>query len=202
MKNSLLKILMLLAATAAMSNAHAEKADRDKPVHLEADKVTVDDKQQLHVYEGNVVLTQGTLIIKSSRLNVKQDAEGYQRGIAISGAKGLAWFRQKREGRDDYVEGEAERIEHDNRTEITEFFDRAYVKSGLDEVTGQYIIFNSTTENYVVTNGPKGSHAPAGSNQRVRAIIQPKNKTGAVTPTATPPASLIPTPTLGKEPKQ
>jgi lipopolysaccharide export system protein LptA len=198
MKNSHLKILMLLAAAAAMSNAHAEKADRDKPVHLEADKVTVDDKQQLHVYEGNVVLTQGTLIIKSSRLHVKQDAEGYQRGIAISGAKGLAWFRQKREGRDDYVEGEAERIEHNNRTQITEFFNRAHVKSGLDEVSGQYIVFDSKTENYVVTNGPNGSHAPADSNQRVRAIIQPKNRSDAVTP----PASLIPTPTLGKEPKQ
>jgi lipopolysaccharide export system protein LptA len=168
-------VLLGILAASWFSVAHAERADRDKPVNLEADKVTVDDKQQLHVYEGNVKLVQGTLVIQAERINVKQDAAGYQRGIAHSGANGLAKFRQKREGRSDYVEGEAERIEHDNRTERTEFFNRAHVKSGLDEVTGQYIVFDAKTENYVVTSGPNGGNAPPGSNQRVRAVIQPKN---------------------------
>jgi lipopolysaccharide export system protein LptA len=177
MKN-LYTFTVLLSVIAAnwFSLAHAERADRDKPVNLEADKVTVDDRQQLHVYEGNVKLVQGTLIIQAERINVKQDAAGYQRGIAHSGATGLAKFRQKREGRSDYVEGEAERIEHDNRTERTEFFNRAHVKSGLDEVTGQYIVFDAKTENYVVTSGPNGGNAPPGSNQRVRAVIQPKSQ--------------------------
>ena len=174
--------------------AWAEKADRDKPVQLEADKVTVDDKQQLHVYEGNVILTQGTLVIKANRLNVKQDADGYQRGIAIGGANatdGRASFRQKREGKDDYVEGRAERIEHDNRTEKTEFFVRGHLKSGLDEVTGHHIIFDSKTENYVVSGGPAakaGTPGAATGSQRVTAVIQPKNKDA----TTTAPAVTIP----------
>lgn len=181
--------------------ARAEKADRDQPVKLEADKVTVDDRQQLHIYEGNVILTQGTLVIKSNRLHVKQDADGYQRGIAFGGANGLAWFRQKREGKNDYVEGQAERIEHDNRTEKTEFFVRGHVKSGLDEVTGPYIIFDGKTENYVVSGGSGGkastSTSPAGS-QRVTAVIQPKNKETTTAPT--PPAASTKLPEGGAPP--
>lgn len=171
-------IALLAAALPALSAAPAmaEKADRDKPVVLEADKVTVDDRQQLHVYEGNVILTQGTLVIRSSRLDVKQDAAGYQRGIATggpAGGKGLATFRQKREGRDDYVEGEAERIEHDNRTDKTEFFNQGQVKSGQDEVRGNYIVYDARTENYMVTGTGVGGTKPGG---RVTAVIQPKNK--------------------------
>jgi lipopolysaccharide export system protein LptA len=174
-------------------NGYAERADRDKPVNLEADKVTVDDRQQLHVYEGNVVLTQGSLTIKASKLHVKQDALGYQRGIALSGAKGVASFSQKREGRNDFVEGEAERIEHDTRSEKTEFFNRAHVKSGLDEVSGQYIVYDLKTENYVVTSGPNGSNAAPGSGERVRVTIQSRNPNAA--PVGT---TVIPS----KEPKQ
>jgi lipopolysaccharide export system protein LptA len=179
---------MLGGALALMAslNASAERADRDKPVNLEADKVTVDDRQQLHIYEGNVILTQGSLTIKAGKLHVKQDALGYQRGIAFSGAKGVASFSQKREGRNDYVEGEAERIEHDTRSEKTEFFNRAHVKSGLDEVRGQYIVYDLKTENYVVTSGPNGSSAAPGSGERVRVTIQPRNQNPASATTAIP----------------
>ena len=96
--------LALLALTTPP--AHAEKADRGKPVNIEADRVTVDDKNKIHIFEGHVVLTQGTLTIRSDKLVVSQDAEGYQRGIATGGEGGLARFRQKREGKNEWVDGE------------------------------------------------------------------------------------------------
>ena len=192
MKSSLLPFLL---ATIVSSPALAERADRDKPVNLEADKVTVDDKQQLHLYEGNVILTQGTLVIRAERITVKQDAQGYQRGIAFGQTGTPARFRQKREGRDDYVDGEADRIEHDDRSEKTEFFNRARVRSGLDEVSGQYIQFDARTEQYLVTNGPAGTTAAPGSDSRVRAVIQPKNRADTANPAgaAAPASSLPPT---------
>ncbi|MGE5468929.1 MAG: lipopolysaccharide transport periplasmic protein LptA [Ignavibacteria bacterium] len=166
----------LLALALAASAAHAEKADKDKPVNLEADRITVDDAQKVHILEGNVQLVRGTLVIRTDKLVVTQDADGYQKGVAYGGANGLAHFRQKREGKDEYVEGEAERLEHDAKTDITQLFTRAYVKSGLDEVRGQYIQYNGTTENYVVTSGPNGTVAAAkGKPGRVHVIIQPRN---------------------------
>ena len=174
------KITPLLAACllAALSlNVHAEKADREKPINIEADRFSMDDINKVQIFEGNVVLIQGTLQLPTSRLVVTQDADGFQKGVATSGAGGLAHFRQKLEGKDEYIEGEGERIEHDARDEITQFFVRAWVRSGLDEVKGQFISYNALTEKYLVTNGAGETRTATGAAQaRVRAIIQPKAK--------------------------
>ncbi|MBA3031894.1 MAG: lipopolysaccharide transport periplasmic protein LptA [Gammaproteobacteria bacterium] len=172
-------LLVLFACTVLGSGAAlAERADREKPVHLEASRVTVDDVKRVHVFEGNVVLTQGTLVIRTAKLVVTQDAEGFQKGVATGGSNGLARFRQKREGKDEYVDGESERIEYDSRAEKAEFFTRAYIKSGVDEVRGHYISYDGKTEQYLVTAVPGASQSS--EQGRVTAIIQPKNaKTGA-----------------------
>ena len=182
----------LLAATAA----RAEKADRDKPVNIEADRVSVDDVKKVQTFEGNVQLVKGTLVIRAERIVVTQDDDGYQRGVATGSGTTLPRFRQKREGQDEFVEGEAERIEHDAKAEKTEFFNRAWVKSGLDEVRGQFISYDARSENYSVTSGPNGTRARPGSGERVRAVIQPKNKdAGAGTPPQ--PAGAIAPPLKG-----
>ncbi len=159
--------------------SRAELADRDKPVHIEADKVTVDDVKKVQTFDGNVQMVKGTLIIRAPRIVVTQDENGYQRGVATGTPSVLPRFRQKREAVDEYIEGEAERIEHDAKLEKTEFFNRAWVKSGLDEVRGQFISYDAKSENYFVTSGPDGTRAKPGSGDRVRAVIQPKNKDAA-----------------------
>ena len=174
------KILNLIAPALLLAlalPAYAEKADKEKPINLEADRISMDDIKKQQIFEGNVILTQGTLQIRTNRLVVTQDADGFQKGVATGGANGLARFKQKREGSDDYIEGEGERIEHDAREEKTEFFIRGWVRSGLDEVKGQYISYDSLTEKYVVTNGAGQTKNATGAPQaRVRAIIQPKGK--------------------------
>jgi lipopolysaccharide export system protein LptA len=187
MKHSLQLIFVAgIAGTLfAAGVARAEKADRDKPVNIEADRVSVDDVRKVQVFEGNVQLVKGTLVIRAERIVVTQDDDGYQRGVATGTAGTPPRFKQKREGQDDFIEGEGERIEHDAKAEKTEFFNRAWVKSGLDEVRGQFISYDALTEKYVVTSGPNGTRAQAGSGERVRAVIQPKNK-DAATPASRP----------------
>lgn len=173
--------------TALSVPAFAEKADREKPMNLEADRISMDDIKKVQIFEGNVILTQGTLQIRTNKLVVTQDADGFQKGVATGGANGLARFRQKREGRDDYIEGEGERIEHDARDEKTEFFVRAWVKSGLDEVKGHYVSYDALSEKYLVTNAGGDTKSAAGAPQaRVRAIIQPRSKTTPENITAEP----------------
>lgn len=184
-----LAVIAVIAGVAiAAPVAKAEKADRDKPINLEADRVSVDDVKRVQTFEGNVQLLKGTLMIRAERIVVIQGDDGFQRGVATGAGNQLPRFRQKREGQDDYIEGEAERIEHDTRTEKTEFFNRAWVRSGLDEVRGQFISYDARAEKYVVTSGPGGTRAQPGSSDRVRAVIQPKNKdVGTATPA--PPGS-------------
>ncbi len=161
--------------------ALADKSDKQKPVELEADKMTVDDQKQTQVFEGSVQLTQGSLQIRANRLEVTQDALGYQKGIAYGDGKQQAWFKQRREARDDFVEGKGERIVHDAKNDITEFFGNAWVKNGQDEITGPYIRYDSKSQNYVVNN-QQGTTKPSLNDPnagRVRAVIQPKDAASA-----------------------
>jgi lipopolysaccharide export system protein LptA len=174
---NLLPATLAIAALLAAGGALAERADRDQPVNIEANRITVDEAKKIQIFEGNVQLTQGTMVLRAERLVVSQDANGYQKGIAYAGSGRPASFRQKREGRDEYIEGEAERIEHDSKAEKAELFNKAQIKSGLDEVHGQYISYDARTENYLVSGtSPDTASAQPGVQGRVRAVIQPKNR--------------------------
>jgi lipopolysaccharide export system protein LptA len=175
-------------ALAPIFSAHAERADRNKPVNLEADRVTVDEAKQTATFEGNVVLTQGTLMIRGDRMIVRQDGDGFKSGVAYGN---LASFRQKREGYDEYIEGFAERLEYDGKNEKLEMFNRAYLKKTNDDVRGNYISYDATTEFFRVIGGGKEAGTPNNPEGRVRAVIQPKAKIDA--PTA-PPVTLKPAP--------
>src|SRR5688572_18864106 len=127
-----LETLMLAGLIAqAGAPAWAERADRDKPVNLEADRVDLDDARKEAVFEGNVTLTQGTLMIKGDKIIVKQDADGFQYGIAYGKP---AHFRQKREGFDEYIEGFAERLEYDGKADKVQMFTNARIQRSGDEV--------------------------------------------------------------------
>ena len=166
--------LPLLALNLALVTlpALAERADRNQPVDIEADRMSVDDRNKVHVFEGNVVLTQGSLVIHSDKLVVSQDANGFQSGIATGSESRLATFSQKREG-NGQVEGEAERIEYDSRNEQARLYRRARVASGGDEVRGNYIEYDALSENYLAAQAP-GNAPPTAGSGRVRAVIQPK----------------------------
>jgi lipopolysaccharide export system protein LptA len=177
MKRISLAALLALALGLSALPALAERADRNQPVNIEANRVTVDDRNKVHVFEGDVVLTQGTLVIRGTKLVVTQGADGFQSGVATGSDKRLANFRQKREGSNEYVEGEAERIEYDSRAERARLFNQARVKSGADEVRGHFIEYDALSENYLVTNQPDTGTAKTLGDGRVRAVIQPKNST-------------------------
>jgi lipopolysaccharide export system protein LptA len=167
---------LLLPAT-----GRAELADRDKPINLEADTVNLDDANKVSVYQGNVQLSQGTLLIRADKLVVKEDAAGFQRATAYGNP---ASFRQKREGLDEYIEGYGLRIEYDARIEKAELFTQARMKRNQDEVRGNYISYDAKTEFFQVIGGGKEAAAPGREKGRVRAVIQPKPKPGVNTPAA------------------
>ena len=164
-------ILLLLAALPA----RAEKADKDKPTNIEANRMSSDDAKRMSIFEGSVVLTKGTVVVRADRIVVHQDAEGFQ--ITTAFGKPVR-FRQKGDRKDDkdgiWTEGEALRIEIDDRNERIELFERARVTRDQDVVNGEYIFLDQRTEFFSVS-AAKGS-APAAPGGRVKAVIQPKSK--------------------------
>ena len=165
-------VAMALAAMSAIS-ARAEKADREKPTQVEASRMTSDEARRISIFEGNVVLTKGTMQLRAERVVVRQDADGYQHASA-SGKP--VRFRQKSDARGGmegvWLEGEALRVEIDEKNERVELHESARVTRDQDEVRGNYILYDQRSEFFSVSSA-KG--APASSpDGRVRAVIQPK----------------------------
>ena len=149
----------------------AEAADRDKPIDLEADTMKVDDAKQISTYAGNVILTQGTLEIRADKLIVREDKEGFQHSTSLGNP---TTFKQRMEGKNEYIQGSAQRIEYDGRMDKVQLYTKAWVKRGEDVVHGDYIMYDANAE-YAEVIGGSSQNGTAGTG-RVRAVIQPKNK--------------------------
>ena len=116
--------LITAAALLAIAGgaAFAERADSSKPTLIDADSATGNEVTQTRTLVGNVVLQRGTLLMKAGRAVIKSDPEGYVYATFYADPGKLATFRQKRDGGDIWDEGEAERIEYDNKLEIVKMF--------------------------------------------------------------------------------
>lgn len=160
----------LSGALLSFSIAHAEKADKDKPTQIDANRMSSDDARRISIFEGNVILTKGTILVRADRITVRQDAEGFQISTASGGP---ARFRQKRDGKNEWIEGEALSIEIDDKKEKVELRDQARVVRDKDEVRGDVISVDTRSEFFSVTGG-KSAVSGANPEGRVRAVIQPK----------------------------
>jgi lipopolysaccharide export system protein LptA len=168
--NLILPAFLLLLAFAG--NSHAERADRDKPIKMEADHVTVDDPNQTSIFEGNVRMQQGTLLIEASKILIKQDKNGYNQ---ITATGNLCHFKQKQDNSNDYAEGFGERIEYDSFAETANIFGQARVKREGDDVQGEHIIYSTKTGVFqVFGSGPQMTEKPG--QGRVTIVIQPKSR--------------------------
>lgn len=188
---------LLIACMFANGVVWAEKADRGKPMNIEADALRYDDQKQTSVFTGKVVLTKGSIVIRGGKLDVRQDPQGFQFGVVTAEPGKLAFFRQKRDGVDEFIEGEGEVIEYDGKADTVKFIRRAQLRRlrGAvlnDEMTGAIIVYDNSTDVFTVDGGAtKGTpNAPGG---RVRAMLTPKPDAADVPPAAPASASSRPT---------
>lgn len=194
MRLSLLTPLLALATLLAAPAVQAEKADRNKPMNVEADALRHDDLSQTSVFTGQVVATKGTILIRGARLQVRQDPEGYQYGVVTAEPGQRAFWRQKREGVDEYIEGEGTTIEYDGKADRVKFIGRAELRRYrgavlADETQGSVITYENTTDVFTVDGATLGSRLPSASaGGRVRAVLSPRAAASA----ASAPASGAP----------
>lgn len=198
-------VLMLACAT---TSALAEKADRSKPMNIEADAMRYDDLQQTSVFTGNVVVTKGTILIRGARIDVRQDPEGYQYGVVTAAPGKLAYYKQKRDTPgDEWTEGEGEVIEYDSRADNVKFIRRAVMRRLIgatpnDESSGALIVYDQGKDTFTVNGAtsPPGASVTAGvPGSRVKTILTPRAAaSAAANPSANPSAPPTPTPAPGR----
>jgi lipopolysaccharide export system protein LptA len=206
MKHPFALLLASALGLAAGGPALAEKADQNKPMNVEADSLRYDDVNQTSVFTGKVVITKGSIVIRGAKVNVRQDPEGYQYGVVTSEPGRQAYYKQKREGLDEFIEGEADTIEYDGKADRVKFIKRAELRrlrgpTVADEMTGSLITYDNTSDVFTVDGGPGSpSPAPGVPGGRIRAVLSPRT-TASAPATPQPPAQLRQSTTLGGEKK-
>lgn len=211
--------MLALALAGFASLAAAEQADRSKPMNIEADNMRYDDLKQTSVFTGNVVVNKGTIQIRGTRIDVRQDPEGYQYGVVTAEPGKLAYFKQKRNsGTDEWIEGEGEVIEYDSRADNVKFIRRAVMRRLIgatpnDESSGPLIVYDQSNDTFTVNGSslPPNAGVSTQASGRVKAILTPKPAAAPAAPGAKPavPAAtpapgngLRSTTTLGGDSKQ
>lgn len=200
MKKTFLSVAVSLAFASVCGLAWAEKADRNKPMNVEADALRYDDLKQVSVFSGHVVLTKGSILIRGAQIEVRQDPDGYQYGLVTGSAVTPAFFQQKREGLDEFIEGDGDTIEYDGKADTVRFVKKAQLRrlrgaTLADEVTGAVILYENLTDKFTVDGAPKTAAAPAG---RVRAMLTPKPDAETAPSVPQPSPTLRATPQLEK----
>lgn len=197
MKKIVMGLLSIGSLICLHGVVHAERADSLKPLKVVAESAQLDSVNQGGVAEGSVVLTRGTLTIKAGKMKLDEDSEGYVTVVLNAAPGSLVTFRQKREGKDLWVEGEAERIVYTDRDDVMKLTGRAKVTNldgakVVNQASGQSITHDSRKEFTTVLNAPAGQ--AKGTGQLIELVFD-RSKRGApataapVTPApATPPA--------------
>jgi lipopolysaccharide export system protein LptA len=192
MKKTIVAAAMLSLAALV---ANAERADSLKPATIDAAATHTDQVTGTHTATGNVVITRGTLTIKADKAVVVETPEGYMSATLTSAPGKVTTFRQKRDGGPDlWVEGQAERIEYDERNELVKLYSNAVVRqlengrlSG--EMQGQFISYDNRREVADVRNDVSGESKPGGGRSRI--VIAPRRP-------AAPAANAPAAPAAGK----
>lgn len=179
MKFPTLQLLLWVACAMGVGTVHAEKGDAKQPMNIEADALRYDDLKQISVFTGNVVLKRGSILIRGARIEVRQDPQGYQFGVVTAEPGQRAFFRQKRDGEDEYIEGESETIEYDGRADVFRLLGNAELRrlrgtQVADVVTGGVIQYDSLKDVFTVDGNPQQDGG------RVRATLTPRSEKAPV----------------------
>ncbi|MCU7813330.1 MAG: lipopolysaccharide transport periplasmic protein LptA, partial [Candidatus Thiodiazotropha sp. (ex Notomyrtea botanica)] len=135
-------------------------------MHLEADSVSIDEGTGISLYQGNVVITQGSLKLWADRLWIHR-RDGKTDKLISEGQP--TRFQQTTDEQEE-VRGRALRAEfYVDRDELL-LFDDALLEQGPDQFRSDRIIYNRTSSQVKAGTSADGK-------QRVQVIIEPRKKT-------------------------
>lgn len=139
-------VLLVPAATLA-----APASDRLSATRIDADALKHDDRRLVSVFEGSVRVSKGSLLMRGDRLELRRMPDGSSR-FTLTGSP--ASFRQRRTPSNEWIQGQAVRIDYDSASEIsvlggTALLTRLIGEVEIDGVTGERLVYNGVAETYI-----------------------------------------------------
>ncbi len=181
-----------LLLSLAVWPARAEKADQLMPLNIASEKGgSVDVANQRTEFLGDVVLSRGSLVLRAERIDLRETGDGYYQANASGKTGKQVSFRQARDVPGEAIEGFADALEYDTRSDSVRFLGNAVVRRTqgnkvADDVTGAVIVYNNRSEVFTAEGGAASPH-PSG---RVRVVLMPRG--AASSEAVAPSASAVP----------
>ena len=138
-----------LYLTLSPSVTFALSSDRNKPIKIKADSVTINEKTGISRYAGRVSFTQGSLILKGSEIIIHQP-EGNVSQIIVTAKAGKMKYVTK-----------------DEKVYLSQ---NASVAQGDNLLKGNEIEYNTRTSTVTAQKSQNNTN-------RVHVVIEPENKT-------------------------
>ncbi|MDR0276795.1 lipopolysaccharide transport periplasmic protein LptA [Pseudomonas sp. 148P] len=167
-----LPYLLSLSAALGSASAWSLPNDREQPVRIQADSAQMDDKNKVATYTGDVIITQGSMMIKGNVVTVTLNQAG---DIDTATSVGnLAYFEQQQDAaKPDKMQGYAKQIQYQAGKDLIILTDQARVINAGNTTEGEKIVYNSKTQVATAGRGGKDIKTP---RQRIDMVIQPKKK--------------------------
>jgi lipopolysaccharide export system protein LptA len=161
---SLLALLLLLPSLSAV----AETGTNTGPITVEADRLELNQKSGISIYQGHVRLEQKGMLLQSDRLELHNDGKKLQLAIADGTPVHL---EQTDPQTGELTRAEAQHMEYrfsDGQLELT---GKAHLWRSSDEMSGNHLIYDSTNRTVRAFGNKQG-------NGRVKVILQPEKESG------------------------
>ncbi|CAI8793325.1 MULTISPECIES: lipopolysaccharide transport periplasmic protein LptA [Pseudomonas] len=166
-----LPFLLSLSAALGSASAWALPTDRDQPIRIQADHAQLDDKQGVATYTGDVIITQGSMMIKGNTVTITRTAGGDIDVVTSVG--NLAYFEQQQSAaKPDKMQGYGKTIQYNAPQNRIVLIDRAKVINEGNTTEGEKIVYDTVKQ--IATAGRGGKVTE--SRPRIDMVIQPKKK--------------------------
>ncbi|AKX44241.1 organic solvent tolerance protein OstA [Thiopseudomonas alkaliphila] len=165
-------IFLALSLACASSAAVALPSDREQPIRIQADSAELDDKQGVAVYRGNVIITQGSMVVKGNTVTITQTPDGEIETFTSVGRP--AYYEQKPEQNKGLVKAYGLTIQYFVAKDRIVLTDQAKVTQDGNTFEGEKIVYD--TQRQIVNAGRATDSKITTPRPRIDMVIQPKKK--------------------------
>jgi lipopolysaccharide export system protein LptA len=169
----LTRIILLVSVTLlAHAPVLALPGDHLKPVEIEANTARSDKKTGVTIYEGDVTITQGSMVLHANTvtLSTEKTAEGQSEIATIIALGEPARFQQQVEVGGDLVKGKSLIIRYVVAEDMVHLINEAWLDQGGSIIEGNNITYNIKAQQ-VQARGMVNSTRPS---ERIKIVIPAK----------------------------